>query len=74
MEDMLGMLNLKLEGRHHSGIDDTRNIARCALKLIKDGKLFNKRDVSYVKTKHRQQNYFQPKESKAKMYKRQAEK
>ena len=31
MKDMLKMLGIKLEGRHHSGIDDTRNIAACAL-------------------------------------------
>ncbi len=49
MTDMLAMLKLKLEGRHHSGIDDTRNIARCALQLMKDGKQFTSKDMSKVK-------------------------
>lgn len=30
---MLAALGLKLEGRHHSGIDDAHNIARCACAL-----------------------------------------
>jgi len=28
---------LKFEGLPHRGLDDTRNIARCTLKLMKDG-------------------------------------
>ena len=32
--EMLIVLEIKLEGRHHSGIDDTRNTAKCALKLL----------------------------------------
>lgn len=28
MVGMLEYLNIPLEGRHHSGIDDTRNIAK----------------------------------------------
>jgi len=28
MVAMLNYLNLELEGRHHSGIDDAKNIAR----------------------------------------------
>lgn len=31
MEDMLQKVGLQLEGRHHSGIDDSRNIARVVL-------------------------------------------
>jgi len=37
---MVGMLRksgLRLEGRHHSGIDDCRNIARLLIQLCKDG-------------------------------------
>ncbi|CAF3512201.1 unnamed protein product [Rotaria socialis] len=30
MKDLLKKLNLKLEGRHHSGIDDTKNITKIA--------------------------------------------
>ena len=37
MANMLKFLGLNLIGRHHSGIDDTKNIARCALKLMEDG-------------------------------------
>lgn len=37
MTNMLKYLNIQLEGRHHSGIDDTRNIAKILLKIISDG-------------------------------------
>ena len=37
MVGMLKKLNLKLEGRHHSGIDDCRNIHRIAQQLLKQG-------------------------------------
>lgn len=37
MVGMLQYLKLKLDGRHHSGIDDTRNIAKIMIKMIKDG-------------------------------------
>lgn len=37
MTSMLAMLGLRLEGRHHSGIDDTRNIARCCQALLQRG-------------------------------------
>jgi inhibitor of KinA sporulation pathway (predicted exonuclease) len=40
MTDMLAKLGLELEGRHHSGIDDSRNIARCAMKLMSCGMQF----------------------------------
>jgi inhibitor of KinA sporulation pathway (predicted exonuclease) len=39
MKDMLQKSNLKLEGRHHSGIDDTKNIARIAQWLIQNKKI-----------------------------------
>lgn len=35
MASMLQDLNLQLDGRHHSGIDDTRNIAKILRELIK---------------------------------------
>jgi ERI1 exoribonuclease 3 len=38
MKDMLKKSNLLLEGRHHSGIDDTKNITRIAQWLIKNNK------------------------------------
>ena len=34
---MLAMQGMKFEGRLHSGIDDTRNIARIAIKMREDG-------------------------------------
>jgi inhibitor of KinA sporulation pathway (predicted exonuclease)/predicted NAD-dependent protein-ADP-ribosyltransferase YbiA (DUF1768 family) len=37
MTGMLDHLGMKLEGRHHSGIDDCRNIARICARMIKDG-------------------------------------
>lgn len=37
MVNMLRHLNIPLEGKHHSGIDDTRNIAKILLKIISDG-------------------------------------
>lgn len=37
MLGMLKALNLELEGRHHSGIDDCRNIARIARALVARG-------------------------------------
>ena len=41
MEGMLNLLGLELEGRHHSGIDDCRNLARCVLSLLNRGFYFN---------------------------------
>lgn len=37
MVGMLEYLGIKLEGRHHSGIDDTKNIAKILLRIISDG-------------------------------------
>ncbi len=36
MKDVLKKSNLKLEGRHHSGLDDTKNIARIVQWLIQN--------------------------------------
>lgn len=49
MTTMLDKLGLKLEGRHHSGIDDARNITKIVDTLIKKGVLFDKKFVSKVK-------------------------
>ena len=38
MVEMLKLLGLELEGKHHSGIDDARNISRICLELIKTHK------------------------------------
>jgi len=40
MPEMLGALGLELEGRHHRGIDDCRNIARIVLALEARGASF----------------------------------
>ena len=40
MPSMLRFLGLTLDGRHHSGKDDTRNIAKAMLKMISDGLLY----------------------------------
>ena len=37
MPSMLKSLRLPLEGRHHSGIDDCRNIANILIRLLEDG-------------------------------------
>ena len=37
MANILEAMELELIGRHHSGIDDTRNIARIIIELIKRG-------------------------------------
>ena len=37
MPMMLERCNLKLEGRHHSGIDDSKNIAACVIRLLEEG-------------------------------------
>ena len=37
MVDMLNELELELEGRHHSGIDDCHNIARICTKMLENG-------------------------------------
>jgi len=47
MTDMLKKLNIPLEGKHHSGIDDSRNIAKIMIKMIQDG---HKYDNFYFKT------------------------
>ena len=50
MPVMLGALGLRLEGRHHSGIDDANNIARILKELLK-----RKPDIqlsTFVSSKH----------------------
>mmetsp|Transcript_1088 Transcript_1088/g.1665 ORF Transcript_1088/g.1665 Transcript_1088/m.1665 type:complete len:230 (-) Transcript_1088:497-1186(-) len=42
MVDMLNHLKLGLLGRHHSGLDDCRNIARMATRMVEDGWLPHK--------------------------------
>lgn len=37
MVEMLNHLNIELEGFHHSGIDDCRNISKIMIRMIEDG-------------------------------------
>ena len=39
--EMLDTLGLKFEGRPHQGIDDSRNIARIALRMLRDDAILN---------------------------------
>lgn len=50
MMGMLKALNIPHEGRHHSGIDDVRNICNVCIGLIaKKGLKFTKDHISHVK-------------------------
>ena len=48
MVDMLNMCKLDLEGRHHSGIDDTKNIAKVLVEILKTDLLPLKSYTRYV--------------------------
>ncbi|KAL4438355.1 hypothetical protein ABPG74_009778 [Tetrahymena malaccensis] len=48
MAAMLKGLNLKLEGHHHSGIDDSKNIAKIVLTLMQRGIKFTKEQITYM--------------------------
>ena len=37
---MLEKCGLTLEGTHHSGIDDSRNLAKCVVHMLKSGFTF----------------------------------
>jgi inhibitor of KinA sporulation pathway (predicted exonuclease) len=41
MPHMLELCGLELKGKHHSGIDDSRNIAACVIECLKKGFVFN---------------------------------
>lgn len=41
MTDMLKSFGIKLEGRHHSGIDDSRNLASIVVEMLKSGFVFS---------------------------------
>ena len=47
MTGMLKEFNIKLVGKHHSGIDDTRNISSIVLHLLEEGIQFKKHFLSY---------------------------
>ena len=49
MTGMLSKLGLSLDGRHHSGIDDTRNTAKIASTLIAMGWEPHESDLTAVR-------------------------
>ena len=51
MTDMLGFLNLKLDGKHHSGIDDSKNIAKILQEILKTGFLLTKNFSKVIENK-----------------------
>ena len=40
MTDMLDICEIKLQGKHHSGIDDSKNIASCVLACLEKSFIF----------------------------------
>lgn len=49
MMGMLKALNIAHEGRHHSGIDDVKNICNISIELMKKGFKFDRKFINYVK-------------------------
>ena len=49
MLEMLELTGIKLEGKHHSGIDDTKNITSIIIRCINDGFSFSPDYILYVK-------------------------
>ncbi len=45
---MLDQVGLKLEGRHHSGLDDSRNIGRIWIKMLEDGYTLMENSIKYL--------------------------
>ena len=52
MPGMLNSLNLTLDGKHHSGIDDSKNIAKIVLGLIEKGAVFTRAQEYNLADKH----------------------
>jgi len=52
MAGMLRQLNLELNGRHHSGIDDCHNIAKIIIKLFEDGFKYDMFKINKVNLKN----------------------
>lgn len=49
MTNLLNICGLELQGRHHSGIDDAKNIARVAMHLLESGYEFTQGMVNVSK-------------------------
>lgn len=63
MPMMLRRLGLELVGRHHSGIDDARNITRIAIELIRRGAVFEPNWFLQVGARKKQGNPRPPKKA-----------
>jgi len=50
MVGMLEQLNIVLLGRHHSGIDDCRNIVKVWQRMLTDGYLISQQSIHYTRT------------------------
>ena len=48
MMKMLKYLNIKHTGKHHSGLDDCRNIANILIRMLDDGYKFDDTDIRYL--------------------------
>ena len=48
MADMLTRLKIPLEGKHHSGIDDCRNISKILIQMFNDGYTYERFNICYV--------------------------
>jgi len=53
MVEMLQLSKLELDGRHHSGIDDTKNIAKIVLYLLEQGFEFKRSMISNISYKYK---------------------
>lgn len=51
MATMLDNLGLTLDGTHHSGIDDCRNISKIIIKMFEDGFKYDNFRINYVSLK-----------------------
>ncbi|KAI8619390.1 hypothetical protein BC830DRAFT_1104426 [Chytriomyces sp. MP71] len=60
MPDLLETLGLPLVGRHHSGIDDARNIAACARELLKRDFVFDATPVDNQAPKPKEPKTLKP--------------
>lgn len=48
MTEMLAHFEMELEGRHHSGIDDARNLAKIVIQMLNDQVRFRPTDILLV--------------------------
>jgi len=51
MKKMLDFLNITLEGHHHSGIDDCRNISKIWKRMVDDGYVLSENSINLIDSK-----------------------